>query len=101
VRTSHWLTEAQILPLLATADEPDLVDQRDRIVLMLGISGYVLRLRVDAVVVMWGHFVVGAKSLARRFRPICRSWNCRKAGRWPWVPAADGQAADTVDAFLQ
>ena len=37
VRTPHWLTEAQILSLLATTDGPDLVDQRDRIVLMLGI----------------------------------------------------------------
>jgi integrase len=37
VRTPHWLTEAQVLSLLAATDGPDLVDQRDRIVLMLGI----------------------------------------------------------------
>ena len=37
VRTPHWLTEAQILSRLATTDGPDLVEKRDRIVLMLGI----------------------------------------------------------------
>lgn len=37
VRTPHWLTEAQILALLATTAGTGLVAQRDRIVLMLGI----------------------------------------------------------------
>jgi integrase len=37
VRTPHWLTEAQIVALLATTNGLGLVDQRDRVVLMLGI----------------------------------------------------------------
>ena len=62
VRTSHWLTEAQITALLATSRGSDFVDARDHIVLMLGIFTGLRAGEISAL--RWRHVDLAAEWLS-------------------------------------
>ena len=58
VRTSHWLTEAQIGNLLATSHGRDFANARDHIVLLLGIFTGVRAGEIGAL--QWRHVDLAA-----------------------------------------